>query len=86
MGNILLKAQYYDAGDLNSVSNTGAQMYVVGADYSLSKRTKLQLAYASTDNDSGAKFSAFGGGHGDNPGTVAGGNPTGFSMGVVHNF
>lgn len=86
MGNILLKAQYYDAGDLNSVSNTGAQMYVVGADYSLSKRTKLQFAYASTDNDSGAKFSAFGGGHGDNPGTVNGGNPTGFSMGVVHNF
>lgn len=86
MGNILLKAQYYDAGDLNSVSNTGAQMYVVGADYSLSKRTKLQFAYASTDNDSGAKFSAFGGGHGDNPGTVNGGNPTGFSMGVVHSF
>jgi len=86
MGNILLKAQYYDAGDLNSVSNTGAQMYAVGVDYSLSKRTKLQFAYAATDNDSGAAFSAFGGGHGDNPGTSAGGNPTGFSMGVVHSF
>lgn len=86
MGNILLKAQYYDAGDLNSVSDTGAQMYAVGVDYSLSKRTKLQFAYAATDNDSGAAFSAFGGGHGDNPGTSAGGNPAGFSMGVVHNF
>ncbi|MBD3812140.1 MAG: porin [Betaproteobacteria bacterium] len=86
MGNILLKAQYYEAGDLNSVSNTGAQMYAIGADYSLSKRTKLQFAYAATDNDSGAAFSAFGGGHGDNPGTSAGGNPTGFSMGVVHSF
>ncbi|QLQ02888.1 MAG: porin [Thiobacillus sp.] len=86
MGNILLKAQYYEAGDLNSVSNTGAQLYAVGVDYSLSKRTKLQFAYAATDNDSGAAFSAFGGGHGDNPGTSAGGNPTGFSMGVVHNF
>src|SRR3569623_667303 len=86
MGNILLKAQYYDAGDLNSVSTTGAQMYAVGVDYSLSKRTKLQFAYAATDNDSSAAFSAFGGGHGDNPGTSAGGNPTGFSMGVVHNF
>ncbi|WP_296892094.1 porin [Thiobacillus sp.] len=90
MGNILLKAQYYDAGDLNSVSNTGAQMYAIGADYSLSKRTKLQFAYAATDNDSGAAFSAFGGGHGDNPysgaNATAGANPTGFSMGVVHNF
>lgn len=90
MGNILLKAQYYEAGDLNSVSNTGAQMYAVGADYSLSKRTKLQFAYAATDNDSGAAFSAFGGGHGDNPysgaNATAGANPTGFSMGVVHSF
>ncbi|MBS0329165.1 MAG: porin [Proteobacteria bacterium] len=90
MGNILLKAQYYDAGDLNSVSNTGAQMYAVGVDYSLSKRTKLQFAYAATDNDSGAAFSAFGGGHGDNPysgaNATAGANPTGFSMGVVHSF
>jgi predicted porin len=90
MGNILLKAQYYDAGDLNSASNTGAQMYAVGVDYSLSKRTKLQFAYAATDNDSGAAFSAFGGGHGDNPysgaNATAGANPTGFSMGVVHSF
>lgn len=86
MGNITLKTQYYKADDLGSTANSGANLWAVGADYSLSKRTKLQFAYAATDNDSGAAFSAFGGGHGDNPGTVAGGNPTGFSMGVVHNF
>lgn len=86
IGAILVKASYYDAGELNSVANTGAKMYAVGADYTLSKRTKLQLAYAATDNDSAATKSAFGGGHGDNPATVAGGNPTGISLGVVHSF
>ncbi|MDP1644227.1 MAG: porin [Thiobacillus sp.] len=86
MGNINLKAQYYKAGDANDVDNTGADMWALGADYSLSKRTMLQLAYAETDNDSGASLSVFGGGHGDNPGTSVGGNPNGFSVGVVHTF
>jgi len=86
IGAFLVKASYYDAGELNSVANTGAKLYAVGADYTLSKRTKLQFAYAAADNDTLATKTAFGGGHGDNPATVAGGNPTGFSLGVVHSF
>ena len=86
IGAFLVKASYYKAGELNSVANTGAKLYAVGADYTLSKRTKLQLAYAAADNDSAATKTAFGGGHGDNPTTVAGGNPTGFSLGIVHSF
>lgn len=67
-------------------NNTGADMWAIGADYAMSKRTKVQFAYAATDNDSNAAYSAFGGGHGDNPGTVSGGSPRGFSVGVVHSF
>jgi predicted porin len=91
MDAFLFKVQYYNAGDMNTALNptgnsSGADMWALGVDYSMSKRTKLQFAYADTNNDSNAAMSAFGGGHGDNPGTRAGGNPTGFSMGVVHSF
>lgn len=86
MGPFTLKGQYYRAGDTADVNNTGADMWAIGADYSLSKRTTVYAAYATTDNDSGAKYSAFGGGHGDDPGTSAGGNPNGFGIGVKHTF
>jgi len=86
MGAFTLKGQYYDSGDVGSIANSGASMYALGVDYSLSKRTTILAAYAATDNDSAASYSAFGGGHGDNPGTTAGGNPSGFSLGVRHAF
>lgn len=97
MGATTLKAQYYKASDLTDCgttdcSATGANMIAVGADYSLSKRTTAYVAYAKTNNDSGAtagtgaSFSAFGGGHGDNPGTVAGKDPSGISIGMKHSF
>jgi len=85
MGNMTFKGQYYNANDAAS-SDTGADLWAVGMDYALSKRTKLQFAYAETDNDDNAKYSAFGGGHGDNPSTGSGGNPSGFSVGVLHAF
>lgn len=98
MGATTIKAQYYKANDLTGCATgvdcgaTGANMIVVGADYSLSKRTTAYAAYAKTNNDAGtaagtgASFSAFGGGHGDNPGTVAGKDPSGFSLGMKHTF
>ena len=86
MGAITLKAQYYKTGEVDNINNTGANMWAVGADYSLSKRTKLQFAYATTNNDAVASYSAFGGGHGDNPGTTAGRDPSGFSVGMRHAF
>ncbi|NWG75032.1 MAG: hypothetical protein HXY24_10565, partial [Rubrivivax sp.] len=50
------------------------------------KRTKVQLAYATTDNDKSAKYSAFGGGHGDNPTVSDAGTPNGFGISMVHDF
>lgn len=85
MGAITLKAQYYDADDVGNTNNTGANMWALGADYDLSKRTKVQFAYATTENDGVATtYSAFGGGHGDQP--AQGNNPNGFSVGVKHTF
>lgn len=86
MGATTLKGQYYKAGKLDGVDNTAANMFALGADYSLSKRTTAYAAYARTNNDSAAAFSAFGGGHGDNPGTVTGKDPSGFSFGMKHSF
>lgn len=87
MGATTIKGQYYKAGDLNGAAATDASMFALGADYSLSKRTTAYAAYAKTSNDTGASFSAFGGGHGDQVATAAAGkDPSGFSLGLKHSF
>jgi predicted porin len=92
MGATTLKAQYYKANDLSNCdagddcSNTAANMVAIGADYALSKRTTAYVAYARTNNDDDVAYSAFGGGHGDNPGTVTGKDPSGLSIGMKHAF
>lgn len=95
LGANTLKLQYYRAGDLTNTNllnagDTGASLWALGVDHALSKRTTIYAAYAQTSNDgnnpNGASYSAFGGGHGDNPGTVAGKDPRGFSLGVIHSF
>ncbi|MBZ0091731.1 MAG: porin [Sulfuricellaceae bacterium] len=86
MGNNTIKAQYTKAGDLASTSDTGANLFSLGFDHALSKRTSVYAAYARTNNDTKAAFSAFGGGHGDNPGGVANQDPSGISLGMIHDF
>jgi predicted porin len=86
MGASTLKAQYYKAGKLGNTANSGANMWALGVDHAMSKRTTAYVAYATTKNDSAAAFSAMGGGHGDNPGTLVGKNPSALSLGMIHNF
>lgn len=84
IGAITLKASYSDAGDVGNVANTGAKMYALGADYDLSKRTKVQLTYAQINNDSAG---AWGLGQGPRVAAGAAGNdPDGFSLGMKHTF
>lgn len=85
-GNNTIKAQYYRIGNAGTTSNSGAALWALGFDHALSKRTTVYAAYARANNDSAANYSAFGGGHGDNPGTVTGKDPSGISFGVIHNF
>jgi predicted porin len=62
-----------DRGDIN---NSGAIQYTLGANYNLSKRTKVYAFYTAVDNDSnGTYFVA-------NPGQKS----EAFMMGVRHNF
>lgn len=86
MGANTLKAQYYRTGDVDGTTDTSANLWALGVDHAMSKRTTVYAAYARTNNDNNANYSAFGGGHGDNPGTVTGKDPSGFSVGVIHNF
>ncbi len=86
MGAFTLKGQYYAADDLDNTANSGANQFTLGVDYALSKRTTAYVAYAQTDNDSAASYTAFGGGHGDNPGVVTGDTGRGYSLGMIHKF
>jgi predicted porin len=97
LGANTIKLQYYKAGDLSNSglaheSQTGANMWALGVDHALSKRTTVYAVYARTNNDRYAAYSAFGGGHGDNPGSVTptatrdSKDPSGFSLGVIHSF
>lgn len=97
LGANTIKLQYYRAGDLSNSGlanegDTGANMWALGVDHALSKRTTVYAVYARTNNDRYAMYSAFGGGHGDNPGSVTptttrdSKDPSGFSLGVIHSF
>ncbi|TCV84672.1 porin [Sulfurirhabdus autotrophica] len=88
-----LKAQYYKAKDIGNVSNTGANMWALGADHAMSKRTTAYVAYARTNNKNGdttanvfPAYSVSGGGHGDNAGSVGTQATSGVSVGMIHNF
>jgi predicted porin len=89
MGAITLKASYAQAGEIDNtagveVANTGADMWAVGVDYALSKRTIVQLTYANMDNDSAGTWDL-----GQGPqvtAAAAGADVSGFSLGVKHTF
>lgn len=100
MGNIALKAGYYHVGKISNISDTGANMFELGGDYNLSKRTKLYAVYTKVQNDNNASYSAGGSasaGFGSSgisatavPGTING-NPSGkdpsiLAIGMRHTF
>jgi predicted porin len=97
LGANTIKLQYYKGGDVSNSglaneSQTGANMWALGVDHALSKRTTVYAVYARTNNDRYALYHPFGGGHGDNPGSVTptttrdSQDPSGFSLGVIHSF
>jgi predicted porin len=85
MGNIVLKAAYGQAGDGDTVADTGAKSYTLGADYVLSKRSKMYAEYVKTKNDAGASY-GFGAGQGSTYVPAAGEDPSVFSLGMRHSF
>ncbi|MBK7354615.1 porin [Propionivibrio sp.] len=84
-----LIAQYYQAqssgGDfLASNRNTGAKLYEIGYEHSLSKRTMLKASYSRLNNNSNSVYDfnvgAVGGGF------AAGSDPTVWAAGIRHTF
>lgn len=95
MGAIALKAGYYRANKTSATGgapDTGANMYELGADYNLSKRTKAYLVYTKMNNDTNAGYCAGGaasagfGGSGTNAVCSNGKDPSILSLGMRHSF
>lgn len=78
-----LVAQYGRAGDVSGTSNTGAKLFALGYEHSLSKRTVVKAVWSQISNESAATYNfgvnAIGG-------AIAGADPRGFQVGVRHTF
>lgn len=85
LGQYTLRGQYYVAGD-NDLADSGASMFVVGADRKLGKDLTLYLAYGLTSNDDAAAFRVTAGGRDTQLATVTGEDATGLSLGIIYNF
>lgn len=76
-------AQYGQAGDVSGIANSGAKLFALGYEHSLSKRTVVKAVWSQISNESAATynfgFNAIGG-------AVAGADPRGFQVGVRHTF
>lgn len=80
------KAQVYKLGETKAKKD-GAMEIALGYDHNLSKNTMVYVAYAMTNNDAGADFSASGAGHGDSSGvSAAGKDPKALSFGTRVKF
>lgn len=86
VGNGSVRAQYTDAGKLSGVDK-GGDMWAIGYDHPLSKRTTLYANYADVDNNTGAAYRAASRwGHGESPDVDAGKGNDAFSVGILHKF
>lgn len=91
-----LLAQVYVARDVkqdgSSQDDSGAKLFELGFQHSLSKRTMLKATYAMIKNDSNASYDFGVNAAGVNPGSMpagfsaAGGSVQGISFGVRHTF
>lgn len=87
VGSGAIKAQYYAADDLGGAEETGAQLFAIGYDHNLSKRTSAYAQYAQVDNDANANFGLGGAGHGSRTRAAAGEDVvSGISLGLRHKF
>jgi len=94
MGSNTIKFQYSELDDsglkdaAGSSLKDGADMWSLGLDHAMSKRTTVYAAYASTDNNRDGSRTSWNGGHdGEGKGLgVAGEKADSFSVGIIHKF
>lgn len=81
------KVQFSKAGKSTSAATDGASMLAVGFDHALSKKTSVYAVYAKVSNDAGGTYTMDNWGHQPRTaGLVAGEDPSGFGVGLTHNF
>ena len=86
IGNITLAAAYTDRSDTGNGIDDGAKQYTGGVEYAFSKRTSVYGLYTKVKNDA-AGTNNIGAATGiATVSTVAGGDPSGFSLGMRHSF
>lgn len=87
-GNETIKAQWYNlTNKATGVADISSSVYALGYDHAFSKTFTGYVAIAAASNDLGNKISmAGGGGHGDTPPNVTGGDQNGLSLGIIYNF
>ncbi len=83
-GNTALEAQYGESD--SSVVNGDYDMWTIGLDHKMSKRTSVYALYANMDNDTAGTGSLNCGGDVGSAHCAAGGDQSGFSVGIVHSF
>lgn len=88
LGNTTLMGTYGKAGKAkvggNSLSETDAKYFALGAEYSLSKRTSVFGIYTKVDNKKNASFDLSSSSAGLSP--VNGQDPSAFGFGIKHSF
>lgn len=72
--------------DQSDVGDDAADRYVLALIHDISKRLSLHAVAATTQNDSAASYRITDYGHGDKVNTVAGGDPSVFSVGATLRF
>lgn len=82
-GNGKIIAQYGHAGDLTDTSDTGAKMFAIGYEHSLSKRTIVKAVWSQIKNEAAAYYDF---GLNSVGGILPGADPKGFQVGVRHSF
>ncbi|MBA3032163.1 MAG: porin [Gammaproteobacteria bacterium] len=86
--------QYVSAGDVTNVANSGAKMFVLGYEHSLSKRTVVKALWSQISNEANASYDYMYGvtdGRSNTTGIGVSGfgngaDPKGFSVGLRHTF
>lgn len=66
--------------------NSGAQMFSIAAEKTINSSLSGYAAYSQTDNEENASYQGVDGGHGDELGTLPGGTPKAFSVGLKYTF
>ncbi len=85
-GSDAVKVTYTKAGDVGSIANSEADMFVIGYDHKLSKRTTLFALYAALNNGNGINYSFSSNGSGTGPAAGFGAKVTALSFGMNHDF